>query len=388
MSRTFLFAGTYQLPGYGLASGGDGIHVYELEPETGALTHVFHYATRANTSILAISPNRRNLYATDEQRDHGGVKGAGGGVLAFRIDRETGHLELLGTAPTYSPLTSYVNVDPTGSLLAFSNHGSTAYGEYRVTFRRGPDGKYVTETETDRVSVGVYALGADGSILGEPDIHPLDVNLAHFHSAMFSPSGKWLLACDKGTDKICVYRVDLENRRVLDNDPPYWYAGKRIAPRHIAFLPGTPYFFVCNELGYSVSAYRLDEETGVITPVDNKPTLPMQPDDAAGATADIRINNGFLYVSNRFRTVGLYPSYIAVYRIGEDGRLSLAEYRKLAAENPRGFNFDPSGRFLYTADMDSDSITRYDVDPAAGTLSNPQTAAQIGTPCCIQIAAL
>lgn len=387
MANTFLFAGSWQIPCYGLTCDGDGIHMYRVSEQDGTLTHTDHYKTSANTSILALSPNGSNLYATDERRNHNGIEAAGGGVLAFSIDPVAERLVFINSGRTFAPFTSYVDVHQSEKLLAFSNHGSTMVGEYQVAFRQKSDGTYETFRVTDRVSVGVYALDGCGGISGNPDIHPLDANGAHFHCAKFSPSGKWLLAADKGTDKICVYRTDSTRGRIYPNDPPYFRCAPSTAPRHIAFLSGTPYFFVCNEIGFTVSSYQLDEATGVIWELDNKSTLPSPMDSSLGGVADIRIQGRFLYVSNRFRESDVSPSYIAVYEISADGgKLREVEYYALTGNNPRGFNFSPDGRFLYTGDLNSGTITRYLVSRDTGRLSDPMIVAEMGSPSCIQLA--
>ncbi len=385
MQSTFLFTGSWNIPLRGMSSEGDGIHVFRLNPETGALTPVFHFRTSANTSILALHPHLPVLYATDEQRNHDGVEGAGGGVLAFSIDPATGALALLANRPTYAACTSYVHVDPTGRLLAFSNHGSTAPGCYALRFRQTQDGRYEVFRETDAVSTGVYPLDGRGIPAQTPQLFPLAYNGAHLHSAMFSPDGRFLLSCDKGTDKLCVFRADAAAQRIVPNDPPFYQASARIAPRHIVFQPGTPFFFVCNELGYTVSAYRLDGASGEITPLCQLPTIPSPLPDSAGGTADIRLCHGFLYVSTRFREAAVSPCYVAIYAVHPDGRLRHVAYLPLPGDNPRGIQFSPDGRFFYTADMNSHTITRFLVDAETGLLSQPQTVAEVGSPSCIQI---
>ncbi len=387
MTNTFLFTGSWNIPFYGMSSDGDGIHVFRMDERTGALSLAYHYKTSANTSILALSPKLPCLYATDEQRNHGADPGSGGGVFAFSIDPDSGALTLLSEARTYAPCTSYVHVDATGSLLAFSNHGSTAPGCYQVSFRQKPDGSYETYQVTDRVSVGVYALDAQGGITGQPDLHPLDCNGAHFHCIQFSPSNRWLVACDKGTDKLCVYRAEIARKRIVPAGTPYQLT-RHIAPRHIAFLPGTEYFFICNEIGFTVSAYRLCEQSGAIEALDQQLTMPCAIAAQLGGVADIRVskNGRFLYVSNRFREPGVSPSYLAIFSIRPDGTLLPVDYHRLGGENPRGFNFDPSGRFLYTADMNSGTISRYLADADTGLLSGETVVAEVRSPSCIQIA--
>src|SRR5215813_11714915 len=60
---------------------GDGIHVYRVDPTTGAWTHVQHVGDLVNPSFLALSPDRRFLYS---------VHGDGDYATAFALERATG----------------------------------------------------------------------------------------------------------------------------------------------------------------------------------------------------------------------------------------------------------------------------------------------------------
>src|SRR5262249_33299765 len=42
---------------------GDGIHVYRVDPASGAWTHVQHVGDLTNPSFLALSPDQRFLYS-------------------------------------------------------------------------------------------------------------------------------------------------------------------------------------------------------------------------------------------------------------------------------------------------------------------------------------
>jgi 6-phosphogluconolactonase (cycloisomerase 2 family) len=50
---------------------------------------------------------------------------------------------------------------------------------------------------------------------------------------------------------------------------------------------------------------------------------------------------------------------------------------------PRSFNFDPTGRFLYSCNQRADAITGFRVDPATGRLTFTGQYVAVGTPSCI-----
>jgi 6-phosphogluconolactonase (cycloisomerase 2 family) len=50
---------------------------------------------------------------------------------------------------------------------------------------------------------------------------------------------------------------------------------------------------------------------------------------------------------------------------------------------PRSFNFDPSGRFLYSCNQRADAITSFQVDAASGRLTFTGQYTPVGNPSAI-----
>ena len=70
---------------------GDGIHVYRMDPETGAWTHLQHVGDLVNPSFLVASRDQRFLYSVHGDETY---------ATSFAIDRRTGRLTLLNRAAT------------------------------------------------------------------------------------------------------------------------------------------------------------------------------------------------------------------------------------------------------------------------------------------------
>src|ERR1035437_5378124 len=70
---------------------GDGIHVYRVEPATGAWTHVQHVGNLVNPSFLALRRDQRYLYAVHGDESY---------ATSFSVDRNTGFLTLLNRVET------------------------------------------------------------------------------------------------------------------------------------------------------------------------------------------------------------------------------------------------------------------------------------------------
>src|SRR5262249_31666047 len=113
-TETLLYVGTY--------TGGksEGIYVYRMNSESGELKHAATVKGVSNPSFLAIDPERRFLYAANENGELAGMKG--GGVTAFAIDRKTGDLRKLNER--HSPgVPCHVSVHPSGKFVLAANYG-------------------------------------------------------------------------------------------------------------------------------------------------------------------------------------------------------------------------------------------------------------------------
>jgi len=112
-------------PGIGVGNGG-GISVFSVDMTTGALTTVMRTGQefdRMNTGYLAVHPNGRFLYATNEVESYDNEYG-GGAVLTFAISPSDGSIAHVGTQPSMGVWPAYISIDRAGSRVAVANHGN------------------------------------------------------------------------------------------------------------------------------------------------------------------------------------------------------------------------------------------------------------------------
>jgi 6-phosphogluconolactonase len=75
---------------------------------------------------------------------------------------------------------------------------------------------------------------------------------------------------------------------------------------------------------------------------------------------------------------------IAIFRVDEStGVLSPVGWEPTRGKTPRFFALDPSGAFLHAANQDSDTIVAFRVDPQTGTLAPTGQVVPVGSPSCI-----
>ena len=101
----------------------------------------------------------------------------------------------------------------------------------------------------------------------------------------------------------------------------------------------------------------------------------------------ISADGRFLYAVNE--TLTLDGKDGAVFEVDEDtGRLSLVEIVPSGGRNPREMNFDPSGRFLFVANVQSDQVVTFAVDADTGRLTPTGADAEAPRPSCVHLVTL
>jgi 6-phosphogluconolactonase len=384
MSRAFGFSS------FDGGKGGGGIHVFTVDMKNGSLTHLSSVAPEMNTGYICIAPNGRFLYATDERKDYGGKAGAGGGLSTLSIDPADGSLTCVNSHPSMGAFPAYICIDATGSRVVTANHGS--YDNVVRIVRH--DATAVMEDLYDDGIVAMFPVEQSGTLGTACDVSVLQAGhgpggvlqgSSHPHSVNFDPSNRFLLACDKGADRIYVYRFDPGSRtlgaRQMFSTPP------GTAPRHSAFHPRLPYVFIVNELEASLTSFSFDSTTGEIRSIETVATV------AAGLEfrgqknmpADIRIhpNGKFLYGSTRGN------NSIAIFQLDEaTGKLTPVDIVPTGGSTPRAFNFEPSGKYLFAANQESNNIITFAVDSETGKISQTAEKVEIERPVCLKFAVL
>jgi 6-phosphogluconolactonase len=201
----------------------------------------------------------------------------------------------------------------------------------------------------------------------------------HAHSIRLDPSGRFVLACDLGLDRVMVYRLDAGSGQLVPSDLPFAQVSSGAGPRHTAFHPSGRFVYVNNEIDSTVSAFAFDAERGALQIVDTRSTLP---DGLGGRNSTAQIclhpNGRTLYVSNRGH------DSIALFAIDQErGTLTPLGHEPTQGKTPRNFNLDPSGTFLYAANQNSDTIVTFRVDPESGRLRAIGQVTQVPAAVCI-----
>jgi 6-phosphogluconolactonase (cycloisomerase 2 family) len=237
--------------------------------------------------------------------------------------------------------------------------------------------------------IAVYPINQDGSLAPASDIlvppgergpyRHEQGHGAHPHQVLFDPSGRFLVAPDKGVDRVHIYRLDTASGKLVANDPPCVKSRYGAGPRHIAFHPTRPLAYLINELDSTVTTYAWDAARGELKPLQVITTLPTTyTGDNTGAEIAVAPSGRFVYGSNRG-----HDSIVIFSVDAGTGMLAPVGWEPTQGKKPRFFTLDPAGDFLYVANQDSDTIVAFRVDQRSGTLTPTGHIVETGTPSCI-----
>ena len=330
---------------------GEGISVYRVFPETGALDLVQVLGDLVNPSFLALNRAGDRLYA---------VHGDSEEVSAFTVDRSTGHIAFINRQSTQGKNPVHLALDPTERFMVVSNHISS--------------------------SLAVLSIEADGSLgaltqllklEGEPGPHRKEQPFAKPHFNPFDPSGRFVVVPDKGLDKTFVY--EFKEGQLKPASYPEALGREASGPRHIAFHPTQPWAYVANELDSTVSACQFTPRSGELRPFQSVVGLAdSYVGNSRASEIEVSRDGRYVYFSNRGEDT------IAVFRIDPtDGRLVLVQSQHAMGKTPRFFALSPEGKWLYALNEDSDSIVVFHIDQDRGTLTPSALSYSCGSPVCM-----
>lgn len=337
-----------------ISSPNDGlISQYRLDESNGAITLVEQTKAGDKVNPMAISPDGSTLFAAQRVAPFT--------VLVYSIDAKTGHLEKRSQAPLADSM-AYLSTDRSGRYLMAASYGGNLLSvqaidaEQRVsdkiqTYKTGPFAHSIRSDLSDQF---VYAgnLGADKVLQFSQDkktgaLTPIGDGYASTTAKtgprhiVFSPNGKYLYVVGELSGTVTAYAIDPasgaltevgqaagipaslklahgEARSAANNDlkddptPRIWAADIRLSPDGMLL-------YITERTTSSVSAFKVDPQSGAPSFIGNYPVEEKQPRNIAFFPG----GKWLLVTGEKSPTIGSYA-------IGQDGSL------KRAGEAPSG----------------------------------------------------
>jgi 6-phosphogluconolactonase len=350
MPAQTIYIGTYTEKLPFVDGKAEGIYVYSLDMDSGALSYLSNTTGPRNPSYLAVDPQKRCLYAEQETGDDDSPQ-----VHALAIEGNA--LRPLNSQPAHGGFPCHIVVDATGQYVLSANYGTG--------------------------SVAVYPIQADGSLgatsivaqhQGSGSSHERQLG-PHAHAVVLNSANDRLFVPDLGLDQVLIYNFNPDTGVLVPSNPAFVKLHTGTGPRHLAFAPGEHYAFILGEMDATITvlAYR----DGMLNPLQTVSTLP--PDtDAQPSCAEIAVtpDGRFVYASNRGHDT------IARFSFANDTLRSLG-HTDTFGKTPRDFAIDPTGTFLIVGNQDSDTVITFRIDYATGDLVPTGHIAHVPNPVCI-----
>jgi 6-phosphogluconolactonase len=347
-----LFVGTQT------GKGSKGIYTYSFDSATGELTQRGLAAEANNPTFLALSPDKRFLFAANELDEYEGKKS--GAVSSFRVDRGTAKLTKINEVAAGGPGTCHVSVDHTGHCAFVANYGGGSAASFTVD-------------KTGRLSDAVSFFQYSGHGPKPQQAGPRG------HRVTVSPDNKFLFVNDLGLDEIHVYHLDATTAKLTPQVPPAWKALPGSGPRALVFHPNGRWAYCANEVGSSVNVLDWDANKGVFTTAQLISTVP-EGHTGPSAPSEVIIDKAgrFVYLANRL------DDFIVSFSVSpRDGKLTLLERTSCGGKTPRHIALDPTERWLLVADQATDNLSVFPRNPKTGKLSNDGKSFPLSRPQCI-----
>ena len=349
---------------------GRGIHLFQVDRRSGAMSAAGIYEMGTSPSCLAINASGSTLYSANETDRVGENKE--GTVSAFAIDRSDGHLTLRNTVSAGGAGPTYISIHPSGRFLFVANYfgGSVAVLPILSDGRLGDatdirnDAGKLGPTKATNAPPGSFAFSGH--------------DRTHAHMIQADPTGRFVLHVDLGLDQIFVWKFD-ENKGVLTpNDPFSVSLPAGDGPRHFHFHPNGRWFYSIQEEGSTIVLFDYDTATGQLA---SRQTISTLPPGFAGSNfcSEILVSSDgkFVYAGNR-----LHDS-IGIFAVGPNGDLTFLEEEWTRGNYPRSFSFDPTGRFLTCCNQRADNVAIFEVNRTTGSLKFTGHYAPVGNPSCV-----
>ncbi len=350
---------------------GRGIHIFEVNRETGELIPKGHFELGTSPSRLAINASGTRMYSANETDKVGDTKE--GTVSSFAIDPENGQLKRLNTVPSGGDGPTYVSIHPSKKFLLVANY----FGGTIAVLPIHADGTLGKATD---VKVDEGKIGPTRATNAPPGSFAFSGHdRTHAHMIQPDPSGRFVLHVDLGLDKIFIWKFDEKTGTLSPTKQGFVSLPPGDGPRHFNFHPHGHWLYSLQEEGSTIALFDYEDHTGKLT---HRKTVSSLPPGYKGSNfcSEILISadGNYVYVGNRLH------DGVGIFKVGTKGELTYVGEEWTRGNYPRCFNFDPTGNFFYTCNQRADNLATFRVNKKTGLLDFTGNYTAVGNPSCIE----
>jgi 6-phosphogluconolactonase len=279
------------------------ISVLALDRASGALTPIETVPVGGIVMPMAVSPDKRVLYAALRSQPFR--------VLSFAIDAASGRLKKLGESALADSMAN-IDVDRSGRWLF-----AASYGGNKIT---------------------VNAIDKDGLVGAVQQLIPTRPNA---HAIHVDAANRFVFATSLGGDNVSSWRFDAATGTLSPNEPALISTAPKSGPRHFVWDAAQRRLYLLCELDATLYVFDYDAARGSLREVQRTTALP--PGFAGKPwAADLHLapDGRHLYASERT------SSTITVYEVDASSGQLKALAQVPTEKTPRGFAIDPASGAL------------------------------------------
>ena len=339
-----LVIGTYTAPGKS-----EGIYVYDFNTATAELKQLSVEKNVINPSFLALTADKKFIYAVNEDADKSTVS-------AFSYDKAAGKLGFLNKQKVDGADPCYLIADDQHVITANYSGGSiSVYGR----------------DQSGALTPLKQLIQHTGS-----GIDKARQESAHVHMVRFTPDHKYVVCNDLGEDKVTIYAYDKDAAENVLTLKDSISVKPGSGPRHIIFAKDGKYAYLIQEMHGDVTAFSYHDGTLKKIQETNMVASDFKGENG-GSDIQLSADGKFLYTANRGTA-----NTITTFAIGKDGKLNRKGQVSTGGDGPRAFTIDPSGNWLLVGHQKTNNIVIFKRNKLTGELSNTGKKIEIGAPVC------
>jgi len=331
--------------------GEKGLHVIDVDLAKGIFTPVAENDAGNNPSYFCISKKFSMIYSVNEVGRMNGVRA--GGLTALKLDFKSGTTEKIKDLAVPNGGPCYISLTPSEDFLLIANYGGGSVAVVRLDSKGVPS----------EVSDTIMFKGEEGT-------------RSHAHMIAPGPGGKKIYLTDLGLDRVAIYELNRETGKLINTG--YAKLTKGAGPRHFTFSIDGSKMFVIDELNSTLTVFNIEKD-GNLKEIQTISTLP-QGFSEKSFCADIHLSKDgkFLYGSNRGH------NSIVTFKVGSDGKVTVAGHTSCGGEWPRNFVLDPSGKYIIVGNQNSGNISLFTLNKKTGLPILPGKDYKIKSPSCLK----
>jgi 6-phosphogluconolactonase len=316
----------------------------------------------------------------------------GSGVFAYDIDPAGGALTPLQGSPFPAGNDGFgVTATPDRRHLYVSNYGSNTLSVFNIAANTGaltpagspvatpqpvlsattPDGRFLyVANDGSPGSVSGFAIDSSSGALSPVPGSPVAATDPGPFGPVVSPDGRYLYVSNTGNSpaspgSVSAYRIDQDTGALTEiGGSPFTL---QIAPGGVAMTPDGERLYVANGESGTISAFTRNADSGALTPISGSP-FPAGNGEPTGLA--IGPDGSHIYSANS-SMVTEADNQVHAFAI-DPGTGALSEVAGSpydAGLGPQYAAITGDGAHLYVTNNGSQDITGYAIDPASGGLS-------------------